>query len=467
MPKMNEYIAINGKSIDLDALKENTIKKPVNFEESSLFNVYDKDKNGILDKKELRDFSNDVKKAAGNSVFSNKEVQQFAKDKKLEESDIAEKMTKFLEDNSKSNSSQKDKLLPKHLADELSGYPSTEAVGKVVARIDESNVIELIDDYKKNNKSLFSQENRKSLAEDILSNYNIPTEDRIEYINHIAMAIDNKAKQRNNKASLEDLKNSINEEVNYQANKFGPMNSKSVDRLLVNMLNRSDMKKYERNAETDGVVSDNFSQGMVDDCWLLASIISLKNSPKGEKLLKETVKKDENGFVSVNLKGVGKKYIFSEDEINQKKEYSTGDGDVRAIEMAIEKYMKESDRSTVEEGNFPSSALTMLVGKNNSSLNGFLKSLFLTDDTIEKFKDKNTICIASFRSESKEKVAYDNKGRKVDLVAHHAYSITGADDKNVYLHNPWDAKEELSMPHESFKNVFKTTSGGGVYLMQL
>lgn len=96
-------------------------------------------------------------------------------------------------------------------------------------------------------------------------------------------------------------------------------------------------------SQANGVL-ESFSQEGKGDCWLISSLKALNNSEAGRAALKDCISADEQGNVTVNLKGVGKTYTVTAEEINQaidSENSAHGDKDAVAIEIAFEKYIKE------------------------------------------------------------------------------------------------------------------------------
>jgi len=116
-----------------------------------------------------------------------------------------------------------------------------------------------------------------------------------------------------------------------------------------------------RNTDLDGYFG-HFRQG-VGDCYLLASIESIKNTKNGQEYLSSLITKNSDGGCTVKLPGAQKafkelrnkykvpsnitgEYKFSADEIQSiisqgGKNYSSGDSDVILLEAAFEKYRKD------------------------------------------------------------------------------------------------------------------------------
>ena len=199
----------------------------------------------------------------------------------------------------------------------------------------------------------------------------------------------------------------------------------------------------------NGQIDRAFSQGSTGDCWLLASIQALAMSPKGLKLLNDSVIVLSNGNVQVTLKGVGVTYTFTQAELNSRNKLSTGDMDVRAIEMAVEKYMKKhpmNGRSSLR-GNQGWVAFKLLTGKKVSNRARF------TDKQIDNFNNPNNIAVVAHNGKQRHK--YKNKrGQSEELVGNHEYAVKGSDKNYVYLVNPWNTAKVISVPRADFKKFF-------------
>ena len=115
-----------------------------------------------------------------------------------------------------------------------------------------------------------------------------------------------------------------------QFEEFGPKTERK--RMLVN--------------KADGKI-DEFVQGSIGDCWLLSAINGLKRHPKGKEILEKSLSVDKDNNITVTLQGPKKQYTFTKEQLDstlnkQNYYYSTGDRDVLAIEMAVEKFKTES-----------------------------------------------------------------------------------------------------------------------------
>lgn len=227
------------------------------------------------------------------------------------------------------------------------------------------------------------------------------------------------------------------------------------------VINSGIYETIQKDIEKQGIsgeIDEDFSQGDIGDCWLLASIKSISYTPKGQEILKNCISVNEEGAIAVTLQGVGKTYTITRDEFKENKNYSQGDGDVKAIEMAVEKYMKENNigNGTIEEGGWDGWAFNILIDSS--------KAVQATDvqengaNIIKKAKEPNFICTVSCQNTKddwvKDVVAQDEKGNNIQIRTYHAYSVVNSDDKFVYIINPWDSGTTLKLTHDDFMNAF-------------
>ena len=101
--------------------------------------------------------------------------------------------------------------------------------------------------------------------------------------------------------------------------------------------------------KADGKIGG-FRQGDIGDCWLLAPINGMLHHPnpilreKFTKQLEKCLSVDDENNITVDLKGIHKKYTISSDEIDsvlvKNNHYAIGSREMVAIEMAFEKYFR-------------------------------------------------------------------------------------------------------------------------------
>ena len=268
----------------------------------------------------------------------------------------------------------------------------------------------------------------------------------------------------------EELDNALGKE---KGRKFSSMDSSEIDKIVnASIFRRS--RGYELENEANGKVDETFKQGNIGDCWLLASINSIAATPKGAKILNDSLKVNDDGSIDVTFKGLNLTYNVSADELKEKKgKYSTGDIDVRAIEIAAEKYFKEhpdeigrESVNTIENGGRAAYAYEMFLGKGGPSFwSGTLgeiaaKPFIVNDELIENIKDPNFICtvgcgtVGGKGKELSKIEAEDEYGNSVKIMTDHSYSAINADDEYVYLTEPSGKYGTIKMTHKSFKSAF-------------
>ena len=202
---------------------------------------------------------------------------------------------------------------------------------------------------------------------------------------------------------------------------------------------------------------NNIQQKGTGDCWLIASILSSTNkNQKGLDYINNMLTVDNKGNVTVNLKGVDKTYIISAEEIEKSNHLASGDPDMRAIEIAVDKYMKEYSYEMAEDGSqdysradingdYESFAYNILFG------NGYLNRT--PDITKEDYNNENLVYSLSFGNDPNVKATVfgGEKQSEVDLIGRHAYAIKKSDNRYIYLINPHNSAETLKVERESLK----------------
>jgi len=116
----------------------------------------------------------------------------------------------------------------------------------------------------------------------------------------------------------------------------------------------------------NGVIDKITYQGDTGDCWLLSPILSLSELPGGREYLKKFVQNNsKEQTVTVVLNGGKNEFKFSYAEIKDAFNFSIGDFDMRAIEMAYDKYAKQyqiNDGQSDLTGGIMNTAFELLEG---------------------------------------------------------------------------------------------------------
>lgn len=333
---------------------------------------------------------------------------------------------------------------------------------KAVEKISYTNVLKVLDKYKENN-------NGKSLVATILGNTSIKFEERREMVNHIMSQLSELYQY--NGVYVSDIQADFEKELEYQDGKLMPASAERVD-SLVNKLH----KRYEgvnldltENSLPNGKLDKTFKQARTGDCWLLAAIKAISLSPKGKEILENSIKVASNGDVTVTLQGPKRSYTFSEKEILANAQLSHGDLDVRALEMAVDRYFAEERgvQGKVDlDGNWMFVAYEILTGKGGCDhffsfgsradilINPDYYDKQISDEDIDNFNKPNHIATVSSHLNKGRKKLKTKDGVQFELLQDHAYSVSHADSKFVYLINPWNTSVEFPVPRELFKEYF-------------
>ena len=237
------------------------------------------------------------------------------------------------------------------------------------------------------------------------------------------------------------------------------------------LTDRARLVENMKNNPADGEIG-NFMQG-TSDCWLLSSLNALGDNEKGREILKNSISTDENGNISVKLNGVNKIYVITKADMDaaimDSKNYSVGDKDVLAIELAVKKFRIENyendtmsmnplDLNYVKAhyvgyelvGGDPKNAIELLTGSKATKISKSAddSTIFInsreTSGTFDEnflkkyFDNPKNIIVTTLMDENQSSDA-------------HALRFNSYDDKNVYLTDPYDtAAGPIAMSKEEF-----------------
>lgn len=316
-----------------------------------------------------------------------------------------------------------------------------------VDKITKDNVEEVLDDYKENyQKSLFSA---------IMEERGLKFNTRADYCRKVFNQLILKAK--NKEVYTADIEKRFNKEIDYQKNTWSKADSERLDLIVKELRRRISVGPRPVGETSSNGHIDDFKQGNFGTCWLLASLKALSLSPKGAQIIKESVKENPDGTVTVTLKGVGKSYTFSKEEIDGNSHLSLGDLEARAIEMAFTSYYEEQRFDKDIEGGSLCQATELLVGRTAEMKRQ------ITPQDIEKFNDPNHVIYVSAHDSGNDIKVKEFSAECVDgsvgiIHKNHAYAVRGADKDNVYLINPGDSSKAIKLPIKEFLNYFNTIS---------
>lgn len=213
----------------------------------------------------------------------------------------------------------------------------------------------------------------------------------------------------------------------------------------------------ENTNEPNGKIDKDFKQGETGDCWLLSAIAAKASTPEGLEELNNMLKKDDNGNITVYIEN--QSYTITKEELEAHTELSSGDMDVRAIELAVDKHTSKA----IDDGGSTSEMFTLLsFGKEDANTkwrtmeeNSNLALDILKHNNTSTMGKQAMVVGTDNTSDLSNIKAFDENGNQVELYNGHGYAAIKADDKYVYLKNPHDTSKTLRMSHEDFKKAFQ------------
>lgn len=310
---------------------------------------------------------------------------------------------------------------------------------------------------------------------DLISNQGISKSKRVKYLTKLVSG----AQKFNNISSINNydlyfnFKSAISEFANAKNSGEELVAQEKVLDIIKCIKNRYPVRLSKVVGKVNGKIDKDFKQGPTGDCWLLAAIKSISMKEKGQKALNDSIKIDKNGDVTVTLKGGHKSYKFTQKEIAARTDLSRGDMDVRAIEMAVDQYIKDMGCGDLTNyrfsinGNHTTFAYKLLLGTFNAydseekckqesmmNINQFysreVKKIKFDNKKIDSFNDKNKIfCVSTHTMKKDVKLSFDSDSSAI-LTRNHAYSVVKSDKKFVYLINPSDSSKTFKITREQF-----------------
>lgn len=295
-------------------------------------------------------------------------------------------------------------------------------------------------------------------------------EKSLDYANHIIQL----AKQNN--IYIKDYKKALETALeNNDIKNIAIYTQRLSDRVFMQFdreeLSVNASKRAIELKEPNGQIDTTFVQGYTGDCWFLSSLKSMCSDPKILERINNmiTVKKDGNTITSVTVSIQGKYYTIDYENLKAANEYSTGDMDVRALEMALNQYVHENNLldGDITLGGQGKDAYNLLFGEENIEVSEYTvngddfefdseRYLNTLRTNTENYIISNlTIYGYSSHFDDEDKLfAEDKEGKQVELHFAHAYNYTKIDDKFLYFTDPLAPEKELKIPQERVGKVF-------------
>ena len=225
--------------------------------------------------------------------------------------------------------------------------------------------------------------------------------------------------------------------------------------------------------EANGQIDADFVQGFTGDCWFLSSLKSMCSDEEFLKRINDmiTVNKEGDIIKSVTVKIQEKDYTIDYENIKCANEYATGDMDIRAIEMAMNQYMRENDLGygDISLGWEEQDAYKFLFGEDNVEV-----TEYCNDENPDELDSEKYLKVLKENSDGKiisslginhydinldqeeQLFAEDKNGKPEEIQYGHSYNYTRIDEKYLYFTDPNNPKKELRVLHEKVGKIFDT-----------
>ncbi len=232
-------------------------------------------------------------------------------------------------------------------------------------------------------------------------------------------------------------------------------------------------------ADLDGDIDASTQSDTTGDCWLLTGLNSLSYSEGGAQAIKDAMTFNNDGSVTITFKGVGTSYTISAQDLaraNNDSNYSSGDDDVLAFELAAEKLRNDIASGKIRfSSDSPYYVSDTTSGKTGTKsidggyteqvyylLTGKLSETSSDSGQIEKYLDAfqnnpdSTAMSCSIKGGDNDNsfiTVKDASGRNVKLYNAHAYAVKSVDDDTVTLVNPWDSTQDIVLSRDAFSKI--------------
>ena len=223
------------------------------------------------------------------------------------------------------------------------------------------------------------------------------------------------------------------------------------------------LNKYEKikqNSNINGLIEYSEQSSNTGDCWLLSSLNAISSTSWGREMIKDAIKPNGNGGAIITLKGSrGKQKVFNitKEELeyaDRSGKYSKGDDDVKAFELAFEKYIekygnehnisKGQGEGTLEQTLRTGDVAEIISGKQSSHCYyQEIDNLDIVLNEIRQHRGEYAITVGFKKSIGKMEDCHEFQLKGI---------ITENGKKYAIIINPWDSSKKDKISYDKFKN---------------
>ena len=207
----------------------------------------------------------------------------------------------------------------------------------------------------------------------------------------------------------------------------------------------------------NGRIDADSAQGYTGDCWFVSSVLAIRNNKDALKYMenKISVQEKDGKAESVTVEIKGEKFVIKPDELTGAEEYSSGDSDLRALEIAANRYREAHELRDISQGGKLRDGADLLLD-DHYGIKRF--DLVRSDSDLREYLTRlqrgNVISVVGTSDAVLGERAYDEDGNRVEIRPQHAYVALRADREYIYLINPWDSSKVLKFPAGRIREVF-------------
>ena len=201
----------------------------------------------------------------------------------------------------------------------------------------------------------------------------------------------------------------------------------------------------------NGTIDGKFAQGAVNDCWFLASLISYLHQTGGADKINDLITyKNNPGQEKIEVLLPKASLTLNMDEVYGANEYSSGDLDVRALELGVNTLLKDVNSTLLNSSYDLSKGFELLLGdKVDNIVEGEVNS-----SCISLLKKSEGLAVLGTKNVLDDCTLYDEENNAVKPISSHAYAVVGIDDNYVYVINPWNSAQKLKCNIKELGNIF-------------